>query len=135
MALQKALETIGMVGEGKAADTQTLISGLSKLTLAGVKTSGLGAGNGFTDKDREFLSSAISGTIDSTPSNLRRVADLSERIARANHAKGASVLNRWKNNPSLGAVAQDSMIDAIPVDEVSAPTAKPQGTFRIVGVK
>lgn len=118
LAMQKAFETVGLVGKGKAEDTQALISGLGKLTLAGVKTSGLGASNGFTDKDRVFLEGAISGTIDSTPGNLRRVADLSERIARANHSKGTAVLNRWKNDPALKAVAQDSIVDAIPAGDV-----------------
>jgi len=116
LAVQKVMETAGLVGAGKAANTQDLMSSLGKLTLAGVKTSGLGAGNGFTDKDREFLSSAVSGTIDSTPANLRRVSDISERIARANHAKGADVLKRWKNDPALKAVAQDSTIDEVPAD-------------------
>jgi len=114
LAVQKALETAGLIGEGKAASTQELIGGLGKLTLAGIKTSGLGAGNGFTDKDRAFLQEAISGTIDSTPANLRRVADLSERVAKANHEKGSKVLERWKNDPALKAVAQDSTIDALP---------------------
>ncbi len=114
LAVQKALETSGIVGPGKAADTQALMAGLGKLTLSGIKTSGLGGGNGFTDKDRTFLQSAISGEIDSTPENLRRVADLSERVATATHAKGQKVLQRWGSNPSLGAVAQDSVIDPLP---------------------
>jgi hypothetical protein len=114
LALQKMLESAGMVGPGKAASTQELMSGLSKLTLGGIKSSGLGGGNGFTDKDREFLNSAIGGQISDTPENLRRVADLSERVALANHAKGTQVLSRWQQNPSLKNVAQDISIDALP---------------------
>lgn len=121
LVIQKAAETMGFTQPGTAATTQQLMSGLGKLTLSGIKTSGLGGGNGFTDKDREFLNSAISGTISDTPENLRRVADLSERVAIATHAKGAKVLDRWKANPSLGAVAQDSQIDPIP----TAPAAMP----------
>lgn len=116
LAVQKALETVGLVGPGKAADTQALIAGLGKITLAGVKTSGLGAGNGFTDKDRAFLAEAISGTIESTPANLRRVADLSERVATANHQKGAAVLDRWRGDPALRNVAQDTILDPVPAD-------------------
>jgi hypothetical protein len=114
-AVQKALETAGVVGKGKAASTEELMAGLGKLTLAGIKTSGLGGGNGFTDKDREFLSAAISGQITGTKENLRRVADLSERVAMATHQKGQKVLERWNQNPALKGVAQDSTIDPLPV--------------------
>ena len=122
LAVQKAAETLGIVEPGKAATTQALMSGLSKLTLSGIKTSGLGGGNGFTDKDREFLNTAIGGQIADTPENLRRVADLSERAATAIHGKGSKVLERWKNNPALAPVAQDSNIDPLP--SAAPPTTK-----------
>lgn len=112
--IQKALETAGLVGEGKAATTQELMSGLGKITLSGIKSSGLGGGNGFTNQDREFLQGAISGTIDSTPANLLRVADISERVARANHAKGSAITNRWAKEPSLKNITQDVVIDQLP---------------------
>ncbi len=123
LVLQKALETAGLVGEGKAASTQELMSSLGRITFGGIKTSGLGSNNGFTDKDREFLQSAISGTIDATPQNLLRVANLSERVARANYEKGASVLGRWKEDKALGAVAQDTQLDPLPM-------AAPKPTLR-----
>lgn len=114
LSVQKALETAGVVGKGKAASTEELMAGLGKLTLAGIKTSGLGAGNGFTNADREFLSSAISGQISGTKENLKRVADLSERVAIATHQKGQKVLERWSQNPALKGVAQDTSIDPLP---------------------
>lgn len=123
LAIQKAAETLGIAEPGKAATTQQLMSGLGKLTLSGIKTSGLGGGNGFTDKDREFLNAAMSGNITDSPQNLRRVADLSERVARATHAKGQQVLDRWKKNPSLAAVAQDSQLD--PIQNQFNPTPSP----------
>lgn len=125
LAVQKAAETMGIVEPGKAATTQQLMSGLAKLTLGGVKTSGLGAGNGFTDKDREFLNAAISGQISDTPENLVRVADLSERVATATHQKGTKVLNRWKANPTLSNISQDYELDPIPAAPVAAPAARP----------
>lgn len=121
LAVQKAAETLGIVEPGKAATTQQLMSGLGKLTLSGIKTSGLGGGNGFTDKDREFLNAAMSGNIADTPENLRRVADLSERVATATHQKGSAVLDRWKKSPSLSAVAQDSQIDPLPAPILQVP--------------
>jgi hypothetical protein len=114
LAVQKALATAGLVGPGKAANTQELMSGLGRLTLGGVKTSGLGAGNGFTDKDRAFLESAISGQITDTPENIIRVANLAEKVAAANHAKGQKVLQRWQGDQALRNVAQDVSIDEMP---------------------
>lgn len=113
LGVQKALETAGLVGPGKAASTQELMAGLGKITLSGIKTSGLGGGNGFTDKDRAFLESAISGQIDSTPANLRRVADLSERVATASHTKGSAVIKRMQQDPALKNVIQDTALDPI----------------------
>lgn len=129
LAVQKAAETMGIVQPGKAATTQELMAGLGKLTLSGIKTSGLGGGNGFTDKDREFLNAAISGTITDTPQNLRRVADLSERIATATHQKGSAVVSRWQNDPALKHVVQDTVIDPISPAQTPGKTVVKTGTY------
>ncbi len=125
LALQKALETVGLVGPGKAANTQALMSGLSKITLSGIKSSGLGGGNGFTNTDREFLQSAISGNLSDTPENLRRVADLSERVAIATHKKGSTVIQRFQKDPALKNVVQDTQLDDIPAEDAKPSTAMP----------
>ena len=121
--VQKALETAGLVGPGKAASTEALMASLGTLTMDNIKSSGLGAGQGFTNADREFLASAKSGTIESTPANLLRVADLNERAARATYRKGQAVLGRWKSDPALRSVSQDTVLDDIP--ETKAPSATP----------
>jgi hypothetical protein len=122
LAIQRAAETLGIAKPGKAASTEELMAGLSKLTLSGIKTSGLGGGNGFTDKDREFLNAAIGGQISNTPANLRRVADLSERVAIANYKKGQAVVQRWQGDPALRAVVQDTQLGEIPAQSSGAPT-------------
>lgn len=133
-AIEKALSTAGLVGSDRAANTEVLMSGLAKTTLAGVKTSGLGAGNGFTDKDREFLEGAISGTTKMTPENIRRVADLSERVATTNHKKGTQVLQRWQADPALRAVSQDSVIDPLPtIDQTQSVVRVPNGKRSALG--
>ena len=131
-AVQKALETVGLVGPGKAADTQALMAGLGKITLSSIASSGLGSGQGFTDKDRAFLQEASSGSIDGTPANLRRVAELSERVATASHQKGKAVLGRWSNDPALRAVAQDMQIDDIPSAPKAAPVAAPPAAVNML---
>ena len=135
LALQKTFETAGLIGPGKAASTEELMAGLGKLTLSGVKTSGLGAGNGFTDKDREFLNAAISGTIEGTPANLRRVADLSERVATTTHQKGKVVLERWQKDPALRAVAQDTVLDDIAPVATARPALSPSAPKAPVPMK
>lgn len=127
LAVQKALETVGLVGEGKAADTEALIAGLNKMTLGAIKTSGLGAGNGFTNADRDFLAASASGKIEATPANLLRAADLSEKAARASHSKGVKVLGRWSGDRALSAVAQDTAIDPLPEQPQSLPPKNNQG--------
>jgi hypothetical protein len=120
-AVNKALATAGLVGQGGAASTEALMSGLGNVTLSQVKSSGLGAGNGFTDKDREFLESAKSGRIEMTKENILRVADLSERVARYSHAQGSAILKRWGADPALRAVAQDTQIQSLPESGAQQP--------------
>ena len=114
LSLQRAMETAGLVGEGRAASTEELVSTLSNVTLTGIKSSGLGAGNGFTNSDRDFLESAKSGKISNTPQNLQRVADLLERQARASHQQGTRILQRWQTDPSYQGFAQDFQIQPLP---------------------
>lgn len=119
LAVEKALATAGLIDGKRVANTQQLMANLGEITLSAISGSGLGSGQGFTDKDRQFLADAKSGTIDSTPANLLRAADLHERAARAAHAKGSAVLQRWQKDPALKAVSQDTVLDPLP--PVSAP--------------
>ena len=65
----------------KVANTQSLISGGAGVTLDNIKGSGLGAGQGFTDKDLQFLQDAKSYRITMNEPNIRRVLDLQEKAA------------------------------------------------------
>lgn len=74
---------LGVVGAGDreaVANTETMGSDLAKFVLDQAKNSGLGTGNGFTDKDREFLQDALAGRITWSREALIRTAE----IARAN---------------------------------------------------
>jgi hypothetical protein len=78
-----ALNLGGADTKEKAANTQTLITNAAGTTLDSIAGSGLGAGQGFTDKDLKFLQEAKSFRIDMTDTNIRRVIDLQERAAKA----------------------------------------------------
>jgi hypothetical protein len=83
-------DAIGLGGKDtatKASNTQSAISGLATVTLDSIKTSGLGAGQGFTDKDREFLQDAKSGRITWNKESIKRVYDLQEQVAIASAKK------------------------------------------------
>lgn len=64
-------------------NTEVLISSLADSTLGAIKSSGLGSGQGFTDKDREFLERAKSGQITYEAASLKRLAELAHKAASA----------------------------------------------------
>lgn len=122
LAVNKAFATAGLVDPKDANATEALISDLNKQTLSAVKSSGLGAGNGFTDKDLQFLQSATSGSIASTPANIRRMAQLNDRAARETIKKGQGIMTFIKKNPDkFGSVGNSVDLQMPP--EYASPSA------------
>ena len=75
-------DALGLGGKDtvtKAANTQSLITGAADSTLNAISTSGLGSGQGFTDKDLRFLQDAKSFRVDMNKENIKRVLDLQEK--------------------------------------------------------
>lgn len=86
LEMAKMADAFGLGGadtKTKAANTQTLITNAAGSTLDSIAGSGLGAGQGFTDKDLKFLQEAKSFRIDMTDTNIKRILDLQERAAKA----------------------------------------------------
>jgi hypothetical protein len=84
---------LGVAGEGTAetvANTQQLFANRAQATLDSIKSSGLGAGQGFSNKDREFLEAAKLGNITYDKASLQRQLDIEERVAR-------QTVNKWNN--------------------------------------
>lgn len=65
------------------ANTQTLMAGRAQSTLDSIKASGLGSGQGFTDKDRQFLENARLGNITYSKKAIQDQLDIEEKVARA----------------------------------------------------
>jgi hypothetical protein len=107
-----ALGVVGKTGQEKAANTQSLISGGAGVTLDNIKGSGLGAGQGFTDKDLQFLQDAKSYKITWNKENIARALDLQEKAA----IEGAK---KW--NTRQGQI-QKSATGPINVGPVDVPT-------------
>ena len=79
--IARVLNIVGASNDEKIANTESLISGLAKNTLGAVKSSGLGSGAGFTDKDLQFLQDAEGGRITLNAQTLQRLATLSRKAA------------------------------------------------------
>ena len=79
--IARGLNVIGASNDEKIANTESLISGLAKNTLGAVKSSGLGSGAGFTDKDLQFLQDAEGGRVTLNAQTLQRLATLSRKAA------------------------------------------------------
>lgn len=101
LALNKALSVAGFSKGERASVTENLAAELAKTTLAAIRSSGLGSGQGFTDKDRQFLERAAAGQIDQTPSNLLYLAELNEKSGRAAIAKSNQVRRRSRELPQF----------------------------------
>jgi hypothetical protein len=78
-------QSLGVTGKDTneiLSNTQMLASGRAGATLDAISSSGLGSGQGFSNKDKEFLEQAKLGNIKYTRETLMRQLDLEERVAR-----------------------------------------------------
>jgi hypothetical protein len=87
LALGQSLGVTGANADEVVANTQQLQQQRSKAVLNQIKTSGLGAGQGFTDKDLEFLQDASAGRITLSATTLKRQLDLEEKAFKASAQK------------------------------------------------
>jgi hypothetical protein len=83
LQIAKALNLAGGTDTERIANTEVLISSLANSTLGAIKSSNLGAGQGFTNADRDFLEKAASGQITYDATSLRRLAELGRKVGVA----------------------------------------------------
>lgn len=81
LQLAKALNLAGNTDAERIKNTEILGSSLADTTLGTIRTSGLGTGQGFTDKDRDFLEKAKAGKITFDSGSLKELARLSRLAA------------------------------------------------------
>ena len=101
LGLERALATAGFGKGDRATVTENLAAELGKTTLAAIRTSGLGSGQGFTDNDRKFLERAAAGNIELTQENLEYLAELNERAGRARIQQSNRVRGRLRKLPQF----------------------------------
>jgi hypothetical protein len=91
LRIAAAGQALGITGKDTneiITNTQRLFANRAKATLDNVRASGLGAGQGFTDRDREFLEKATLGNIEFTSDALKRQIEIEEKVARGS-------VSRW----------------------------------------
>jgi len=114
-AAGQALGVAGKDTEEIVTNTQRLFANRAKATLDNVKASGLGAGQGFTDRDREFLEKAVLGNIEFTADALKRQLDIEEKVARGS-------VNKW--NTRITQIPK-SVVQAAGVTPIELPVMQP----------
>lgn len=80
LSMAKALKVAGLSDSDAPENTEALFTDLASNTLAQVKASGLGAGNGFTNTDRDYLEKATGGRISLEKDSLLKIAKIAQRV-------------------------------------------------------
>lgn len=94
----KVANQLGFNTGNAAADTEALSRDLAASTLDQIKSSGLGAGSGFSNADRDFLEKVVGGKISLEAKTLSRLAELNEKSAMATIEKWNSTASRLDPN-------------------------------------
>ena len=81
LQIAKALNLAGGTDSEKIRNTEVLVSSLAETTLGAIKSSNLGAGQGFTNADRDFLEKAKAGQLSYDAKSLAELARLSRLAA------------------------------------------------------
>lgn len=115
--LGSALNIGGQNTKEIVANTQQLFANRAQATLDAVRDSGLGAGNGFTNSDREFLEKARLGGITYDKESLKRQLDIEERVSRGTANKWN---DRLKNIPK--SAIEPTGVGPVSLQQINAPS-------------
>lgn len=117
----KAAKAAGMnYAKDDIANTEVLFSNLGQATLDSIKTSGLGTGNGFTEKDKTFLQEVVGGRITLDSETLGRLSDIHESVARAAAKQWNDSYGRLRKVDS--AALESLAVTPIEIPGVAAPS-------------
>lgn len=125
--IARALNVAGADNADMISKTESLVASMAENTLNAIKTSGLGTGQGFTNKDLEFLEKAKSGNINFQPDTIRQLAELAHRAAEKTAEKWS---NRVKQIPKSALEGTGVSTEPITVPKRASSvtaTARPSG--------
>jgi hypothetical protein len=130
LQLAKALNLAGGSDSEKIKNTEVLVSSLAETTLGAIKASNLGAGQGFTNADRDFLEKAVAGQLSYDQKSLGELARLSRKAAEKsaeawnkrapNIPKSALEGTGYSTEPVVIAPRKTSSVMNIPAGAISA---------------
>lgn len=128
LQIAKALNLAGGTDTERIANTEVLISSLANSTLGAIKSSNLGAGQGFTNADRDFLEKAASGQITYDATSLRRLAELGRKVGVASIESWNSRVRQMPRSALEGAgISADPL--PIPARRPASATTIPQAAI------
>lgn len=125
LELAKVADFLGLGGKDlkeKITNTQRFYGGRAGATLDSISASGLGAGNGFTNKDLEFLRDAKLGNITYTKEALAQQLEIEEKAARV---IGERANNRLAQIPE--SARKPLGLTPIVIPQSTRPSAPPAG--------
>lgn len=123
LAIARGLKAAGIYQSDDIANTELLGRELAGSTLEAVKASGLGAGSGFSNADRDFLEKVAGGQITQDAATLERIAELNDRAARAE-------VTRWNETAGRLQPEQLKTLGMQPIQipqQQLTPTGRPNG--------
>jgi hypothetical protein len=121
--IARALNVAGASNDEKIANTESLIAATGQSTLDAIKSAGLGTGQGFTDKDLNFLKGIAGGTIQLTPQTLTE-------LARLQHQTATRSADSWnKRAKQLPKTATEGT--GLSLEPIKVPPLSPSAVFAV----
>lgn len=121
LELAKGLHAAGIIDSDTIAATEGLWSDMGRVTLSQVKSSGLGSGQGFTDKDLNFLKRVTAGDETMNARTLKRLAELNRR---------AAVRSVEKYNKQVQLVPQETVEGSALPKQMEVPKSAPANAYQ-----
>ena len=119
----QALGVTGKSTDEMVANTQTLFASRAGAVLDSIKASNLGAGQGFSNADRDYLEKAKLGGIKFSPEALRKQLAIEESVARAS-------ANAWNERLDVIPSSAKTPLGLSKVELQSKQPAAPAGVRR-----
>jgi hypothetical protein len=134
LAIAKGLNIVGADNAETINNTQTLVSQLADTTLSAIATSGLGTGQGFTEKDKQMLQDARAGRIPMTKETLRNITIMNIRAQKYAVEKWNNQLNDYDSETKKMLQSVGIPTDPRPVPEVPKPKKYPSKEQAVKGI-
>jgi len=125
LQLARALNVTGKGPSEQIAATETLIADLKQAVIEAIKASNLGTGNGFTNKDLDFLVKAKAADIANDPKTLAEFARRAYLTAEEAAKLGTTLI---ETNEQVKRQYQGRSFNMPPMFQSSSRSGTPRGT-------